>query len=166
MSAGNPTRIELQNRFFYIAPQAERKMIRWALILFVVVVAITAFLLNRIFPIDQIDWERVARHAGKAMVRDPWDVVFLMAAVLASLVQPVYYKRMQRLERVILTDADIQYQSALPRVLQFLMPGWSVKWTDISRAYLRKKRGLYGAGAIELVVVTYRDETFKLRPFF
>jgi len=90
----------------------------------------------------------------------------LIVAMLASLVQLVYYKRMQRLERVILTDTDIRYQSALPKVLQFLLPGWSANWNEISRAYLRKKRGVYGAGSIELVLVTYRGETLKLRPFF
>ena len=166
MSPDKPARIELQNRFFYVAPQAERKLIRWALIVFVVVVAITAFYLNRIFPLEQIDWEKVARHAGKVMARDLWDLFFLIVAILASLVQLVYFKRVQRLERMILTDTDIEYQSALPRVLQFLMPGWSLKWTEVSRAYLRRKRGVYGAGAIELVLVTYQEQSFRLRPFF
>jgi hypothetical protein len=85
--------------------------------------------------------------------------------VLASLAQFVYIKRARRLERVILTDSEIRYQSALPKALQFLMPEWSAKWNEITRAHFRKKKGAYGPGSIELVLATYRGEGHKLRPY-
>jgi len=166
MAATDPAPLELQNRFFRSAPGSGRRAALWALLLFVVVTVVTGLVLNRVFPLEEIDWGKVSRHAWRSIARDIWDLVFFIAAVLASLAQIVYIKRAQRLERLILTDTEIRYQSALPKVLQFLLPAWSAKWSEVTQAYFRKKRGLYGPTAIELVLVTYRGEKRKLRPYF
>jgi hypothetical protein len=165
MASINPTRIELQNRFFLSAPRVVRKATFWALVLFVVLVVATASTLNRVFPLEEIDWQEVARRARKPLAYDVWDLILFTTVVLASLAHLVYHRRARRLERMILTESEIRYQSALPRALQFLMPGWSAKWNDITRAYFRKKRGAYGPGSIELVLATYRGEEHRLRPY-
>jgi hypothetical protein len=165
MVATNPTRVELQNRFFIAAPQAQRRVTIWALVLLIVVVVATGLLLNQVFPLEQIDWEKVSRHAGKSLTQSLWDLALFVTVVVASLAQIVYLKRARQLERIILTEGDLRYQSALPKALQFLMPEWSAKWNEITRAYFRKKKGAYGPGAIELVLVTFRGDERKLRPY-
>ena len=165
MAATDSTRVELQNRFFMSTPHAARRAVLWALILLAVVTVVTGLALTRVVPIEEVDWGEVSRHAWKSLVEDIRDLVFFIAAVLLGLAQLIYVKRAQRLERVILTDTGIRYQSALPRALQFLLPEWSAKWNEITRAYLRKKRGVQGPGSIELVLVTYRGEECRLRPY-
>jgi len=165
MAATDPERLELQNRFFRSTPRAGRRAALWATLLFAAVVLVTGLVLNRVFPFEAIDWEKVSRDAGRSMTRNIWDVVFFIAAALVGLAEFIYKKRAERLERVILTDTEIRYQSALPRVLQFLLPEWSAKWNEITGAYLRKKRGVYGPTSIELVLVAYRGEERKLRPY-
>ncbi len=166
MAATDPARLELQNRFFRSAPGAGRRAALWALLLFVVVAVVTGLVLNRVVPLEEIEWGKVSRHASQSIARNIWDLILFIAAVLLSLAQLIYIKRAQRLERMVLTDTEIRYQSALPKVLQFLLPEWSAKWNEITRAYFRKKRGLYGPTAIELVLVTYRGEERKFRPYF
>lgn len=165
MLATTPARVELQNRFFISAPQAQRTMIRWALILFFVVIVVTGLLLNQILPLEQIDWEEVSRHVGRSLARNLLDLALFITVLLVTLAQLVYVRRATRRERIILTDEEIRYQSALPRAFQFMMPEWSAKWSEINRAFFRKKKGAYGPGAMELVLVTYRGEERKLRPY-
>lgn len=147
------------------APHAGRRAALWTLVLLAVVAVVTGLVLTRVFPLEGIDWGEVLRHAWRSLARDAWDLLFFIAAALVSLAQLIYIKRARRLERMILTDTEIRYQSALPRALQFLLPEFSAKWDEITRAYFRKKRGVYGPGSIELVLVTYRGDERKLRPY-
>ena len=133
--------------------------------LFAVVAVLTGLALTRVVPLEKIDWGEVSRHARESLSRDIWDLVLFITVVLLTLAQFVYIRRARRLERLVLTDSGIRYQSALPKALQFLMPEWSAKWNDITRAYFRKKKGAYGPGSIELVLITYRGEESKLRPY-
>jgi hypothetical protein len=121
---------------------------------------------NRVVPLEEIDWGEVLRRTWRSPARDAWDLVLFITAALVGLAQLIYIKRVQRLERLILTDTGIRYQSALPKLLQFLFPEWSANWNEITRAHFRMKRGIHGPGAIELVLVTYRGETRRLRPYF
>ena len=159
------TRIELQNRFFLSPPHAGRKATIWALALFVAVGVATALALNRVVPLEEVDWREVARHARKQLTYDTWDLILFITVVLASLAQLVYIRRARRLERLILTDTGIRYQSALPKGLRFLRPEWSANWNDVTKARFRKKKGVRGPGSIELALVTYRGEEYKLRPY-
>ena len=165
IAAADLTRVELQNRFFMSAPHAARRAVLWALVLFAVVAVVTGLVLTRVVPIEEVDWGEISRHAWKSLVEDIRDLVFFIAAVLFGLAQWVYVKRAQRLERVVLTDTGIRYQSALPKALQFLLPEWSARWNEITRAYFRKKKAVQGPGSIELVLVTYRGEECRLRPY-
>jgi hypothetical protein len=165
MAATDAPRLELQNRFFMASPHAAGRAALWALVLFAIVAVATSLVLNRLIPLEEIDWGEVSRHAWKSVVQDTWDLVFFIAAVLVSLAQLIYVKRARRLERVILTDTGIRYQSALPKALEFLLPEWSAKWNEITRAYFRKKTGVQGPGSIELVLVTYRGEVRRLLPY-
>ena len=109
------------------------------MVLFAVVAVVTGLMLTRVLPLEGVDWGEVLRDTWRFLVRDTWDLFFFIAAALLSLAQLVYIKRIQRLERVILTDTGIHYQSALPKLLQFLRPEWSAKWSEITRAHFRKK---------------------------
>lgn len=165
MAAADQVRLELQNRFFMSAPDAGRRAVVWALVLFAVVTVVTGLVLTRVVPLEEIDWGEVSRQARKSLAHDIWDLILFVTVVLVSVAQLVYLKRARRLERVILTESEIRYQSALPRALQFLIPEWSAKWNTVTRAYFRKKKGAYGPGSIELVLVTYRGEERTLRPY-
>lgn len=147
------------------APHAGRRAALWALVLFAVVAVVTGLVLTRVVPLEKVDWGELSRHAWRSLAQDIWDLVLFVAAVLVSLAQLIYVKRAQRLERMILTDTEIRYQSALPRALRLLLPEFSAKWNEITRAFFRKKRGVYGPGSIELVLVTCRGEERKLRPY-
>ncbi len=165
MMATDPARLELQNRFFLSTPNAGRRAALWALGLFAAVAVLTGLVLTRAFPLEEIDWGEMSRHAKRSLAQDIWDLVLFVTVVLASLAQFVYIKRARRLERLILTDSEIRYQSALPKALQFLLPEWTAKWNEITRAHFRKKKGGYGPGSIELVLTTYRGNEHKLRPY-
>ena len=165
IAATDRARLELQNRLFVSTPEAARRAVVWGLVLFAVVTIVTGLLLTRVIPLEEIDWEEVSRHAWGSLIEDVWDLVLFVAVVLVTLAQFVYLARVRRLERLILTDMEIRYQSALPKALQFMLPEWSAKWNEITRAYFRQKKGAYGPGSIELVLATYRGEEHKLRPY-
>ena len=165
MAVTDPTRVELQNRFFIAAQQPLRRVLLWSLILLLVTVIVVGLIVNRVLPLEEIDWGRVSRHAEKSLAKDPWNLITFVIVVIATFAQFFYLARARRIERLILTGSEIRFQTALPGVLQFLMPSWSAKWQEVSRAYLEKKTGARGPVAIQLVLQTYRGEKRTLRPF-
>lgn len=165
MAVTDPTQVELQNRFLISVQQPLRRALLWSLILLLVTVVVVGLVLNRVFPFEEIDWGRVSRHAERSVAKDPWNLVTFMLVVIATFAQFYYLGRARRIERLILTGSEIRFQTALPGVLQFLMPSWSAKWHEVSRAHLKKIKGARGPVAIQLVLETYRGEKRTLRPF-
>ena len=165
MTVTDPTRVELQNRLLVAASQPLRRILLWSLILLLVTVVAVVLILNRVLPLEEIDWGRVSRHAERSLAKNPWELVTFIIIVIATFAQFYYLVRARRIERLILTGSEIHFQTALPRMLQFLMPSWSAKWQEVSRASLEKRPGVRGPVAIQLVLQTYRGEKRVLRPF-
>jgi len=165
MVVADPARVELQNRLLAAAQQPLRRVLLWSLILLLVTVIVVGLIVNRVLPFEEIDWGRVSRHAEKSLAKDPWNLITFVIVLLATVAQLWYMTRARRIERLILTGSEIRFQTALPGVLQFLMPGWSMKWQEVSRAFLETRTGVRGPIAIQLVLQTYRGEKRTVRPF-
>jgi hypothetical protein len=150
-------RIELQNRFF-AAPSRRGEVVDLVFILVVVPLAVVALATYCLVPFDALEPGAIV----ELLRSSSYDMLkfVLTTAVVGGCFY--YAKRARRLERLILTDTEIRYQSAMPRALQRLQPDWSVRWHDVVHASLKSNSKLLGR--VELVLSTTQGER-RLRPY-
>jgi hypothetical protein len=76
-----------------------------------------------------------------------------------------YHRRSSKYERLILDEAGIRYQSALPQALRGLLPEWSVRWSQVRAARIGVPRlGHHpNLAMLELDVAPTKRKIFVLR---
>lgn len=155
--------LELHNRLF-VLPKRQRRWMRaatWGLAAAPIGVIVVALLL--LAP-EAIDWSRIADKVKESVARNPWDAISTLIAGVAGIAQIGYVLLAVRRERLILTPAEIRYQSPLPRALQFLQPSWSLRWSELTRASVAQNRWLRGPLSAVLTLVTIHGER-KINPY-
>lgn len=161
MPAEIPQRLELHNRAYTAFPERS-KMWWWAVALLGIVMILAVFLVIYFFPSG--GGGRAARRVFEKFTLDSWNAFLMVLTFVLLIFQTAYFWLATRRERLFLDESGIRYQSPLPQALQFLQPGWSLKWDQITRARLRKSWWLAGAAGAELVLTTRTDER-RTRPF-
>ena len=143
---------ELQNRMFVASPRDRRRalLVLTALVALTLILALAAVML--IVPDDPSRRERLLRKSIEVFAHKKANVAALILFVAAFLAQLAYVARARRLERLIVDESGIRYRSPLPAGLQAVQPGWSLAWSAIGKASLRRSRLVRGPLAVELVL--------------
>jgi hypothetical protein len=138
----------------FVASPRERRRAQLALLgVVALTLVLVAAALLVILPDDPTQRAGLLQKANAKFSENPGNIVTLIVLAVASLLQLGYLRRARRTERLILDDTGIRYQSPLPRALQALQPGWSISWSAVGKAYLRRTRLMRGPLALELVLV-------------
>lgn len=158
-----PATLELQNRLF--TPSRRQKPEAWIGALVVTAMLITtAVAFYYLIPSEKPDMDDVLRKTKDAFLANPWDVLLFILVFVTIPLQPLLAIRIRKFERLILTESEVRYRSAMPKVLERFSPGWVVSWNDVTRAYFRQNtRTISGPLGVELVLVTLRGER-TIRP--
>jgi hypothetical protein len=94
--------------------------------------------------------ELVAK-AWASLRERPRELVTLVGGLVLSPLPLLYLARARKLERLVITAEGLEYVSPLPRVLQFVNPSWTLRWTQVHRAALESSRVAPGPQFVRLV---------------
>lgn len=121
------------------------------LVALTLLLALAAVLL--ILPDDPSSRGRLLHKSLEVFTHKKSNAVVLALFVITILLQFGYMARARRLERLVVDDSGIRYLSPMPAPLQALQPGWSLSWSAIGKASLRRSRLARGPLSLELVLV-------------
>ncbi len=161
MAAEAPSKLELHNRAYTTFPD-QWKAVWWAVGLLGMVLILAVLLLILFLPSGGDGG--AARRVFEKFTLDSWNAFLVVITVVLFILQSAYFWLASRGERLFLDQSEIRYQSPLPPSLQFLQPGWSLRWDQVRRARLRKSWWLAGAAGAELVLTTHAGER-RIRPY-
>ena len=153
MNTRLPDRLELRQRQ-YLPSRSQRVAIVLMVALLVLALAaglaLAFYLATRSGHEPAAMLEQMLKGILARLTSKPWDTAFHLLLLIAVVLQVVYLRRAQRLERLILTSAGIEYRTPLPAALHSLRPGWSLAWGQIRGVSFKNTLGAHGPQTVAL----------------
>jgi len=84
-----------------------------------------------------VDWEAIAAKFLTKVSEDWFEPVAMVLGIVAVFIQFYYFSLAQRHERLTVTGLGISYVSPLPAAIRFLLPSWSLQWSQVRRVELK-----------------------------
>jgi len=165
MATRTPARLALRNRLS-AAPRVRLRERRAIALFGAALIVAAALVFTQLFePAGAIDWQRLAERLRDKAAAGPWSAILLpLALIVLSVLQIGYLVLARRRERLILTENEMRYRSPLPGPLEALRPGWTLRWDEVNRARLYRRRGMSGPLSVRLELVTLRG-TRRVAPW-
>ena len=165
MRAGNKATLVLCDRRWF--PIRTQYVLIFGLILLIAPIALLYFANLYIFP--DVPWaELQARLLSKLATTDWLNVLFKRLDILVMTIllagQIIYLFRAQKLERLTLSSAGIQYTSPLPEMLKRIKPDWYMRWDQLKKIELGTLYGTARHPNFVLMTFTSATEKHRIRP--
>lgn len=158
--------LELSNRAFIQDRASRRLLLGSMLLMFVILPLIILAIVIRPQDTDFLARAGAAlgQHIAAAFRDEPLESSFTALVFLGVPVMLLYMELASRHERLVLTQAGIRYVSPLPEPLQFLYPGWFIRWGEVVHARLERPRFGIDPALSTLTLATHAGER-RLRPY-
>jgi len=130
-----PERIELRQRMFRVT-RAQRRFLKLLGVMMVLVIVAVLFALFEKMDTSGKSWSKVFHFIYERFHRDPLRGLLHVLLLVVLVLQLAYLLSAFIRERLVLSTECIRYVSSMPTWLQFLLPGWLLRWDQIQSASL------------------------------
>lgn len=137
MNTSTPAQLVLQNRAI-LNMKSQRLGLWFAVITIMITASIVALVVWFGGASGKpVDWETIAAKFLTKVSEDWFEAVAIMFGTVAVFIQFYYVSLAQRHERLTVTGLGINYDSPLPTAIRFLLPSWSLQWSQVRRVKLK-----------------------------